>query len=276
MTAVGRGRARGRRAGRIARAAHPREGHPRRLGRARPRHRASRTSRRRSSGQIAELRAAARRGDRRRRACGRGPSGDEYYRWALKASTTTTMTPGRNPPDGPRRAARASGADGPDPQEPRLHPGLGRRRGCRRWARTRATNSPKATRAAPRSWPSSRSGCSIIRAKLPQRFNTLVRGNLEVRRLPPEEEPGAPGAYGGAGSIDGTIPGKFWINLRTTDLHTQVQPARPHPSRGDPGPCLAGRICQQAAADPHPAGVQRLFRRLGALCRAARRRARRL
>ena len=37
--------------------------------------------------------------------------------------------------------------------------------------------------------------------------------------LPPEEEPGAPGAYGGAGSIDGSIPGKFWINLRTTDLH---------------------------------------------------------
>jgi uncharacterized protein (DUF885 family) len=50
-------------------------------------------------------------------------------------------------------------------------------------------------------------------------FNTLVRGNLEVRRLPPEEEPGAPGAYGGSGSIDGSIPGKFWINLHTTDLH---------------------------------------------------------
>jgi uncharacterized protein (DUF885 family) len=49
----------------------------------------------------------------------------------------------------------------------------------------------------------------------------MVRGNLEVKRLPPEEEPGAPGAYGGAGSIDGTIPGKFWINLRTTDLHSK-------------------------------------------------------
>jgi uncharacterized protein (DUF885 family) len=42
-----------------------------------------------------------------------------------------------------------------------------------------------------------------------------------VKRLPPEEEPGAPGAYGGPGSIDGTIPGKFWINLRTTDLHSK-------------------------------------------------------
>jgi uncharacterized protein (DUF885 family) len=44
---------------------------------------------------------------------------------------------------------------------------------------------------------------------------------MEVKRLPPEEEPGAPGAYGGAGSIDGTIPGRFWINLRTTDLHSK-------------------------------------------------------
>jgi uncharacterized protein (DUF885 family) len=62
---------------------------------------------------------------------------------------------------------------------------------------------------------------AITRAQLPRAFRTLVRGNLEVKRLPPEEEPGAPGAYGGAGSIDGSIPGKFWINLRTTDLHSK-------------------------------------------------------
>ena len=56
----------------------------------------------------------------------------------------------------------------------------------------------------------------------------------------------------------------------------QVQPARPRRPRGDPRPRLAGRICQQAAADPHAARLQRLFRRLGALRRAAGRRARRL
>jgi uncharacterized protein (DUF885 family) len=60
-----------------------------------------------------------------------------------------------------------------------------------------------------------------IRALMPRAFNTLVPGNVEVRRLPPEEEPGAPAAYGGAGTIDGTVPGKFWINLRTTALHTR-------------------------------------------------------
>ena len=58
-----------------------------------------------------------------------------------------------------------------------------------------------------------------IKAQMPRAFDTVVTPNMEVKRLPPEEEPGAPGAYGGAGSIDGKIPGRFWINLRTTDLH---------------------------------------------------------
>jgi uncharacterized protein (DUF885 family) len=58
-----------------------------------------------------------------------------------------------------------------------------------------------------------------ITSQLPRAFDTLVDPNMEVKRLPPEEEPGAPTAYGGAGSIDGKIPGRFWINLRSTDLH---------------------------------------------------------
>jgi uncharacterized protein (DUF885 family) len=57
-----------------------------------------------------------------------------------------------------------------------------------------------------------------VRTRLPRAFNTLVPGNFEVKRMAPEVEPGAPGAYGGPGSIDGKVPGKFWINLGTTAL----------------------------------------------------------
>ena len=57
-----------------------------------------------------------------------------------------------------------------------------------------------------------------MRTRLPRAFATLVPGNFEIKRMAPEVEPGAPGAYGGPGSIDGKVPGKFWINLRTTDL----------------------------------------------------------
>jgi uncharacterized protein (DUF885 family) len=61
-----------------------------------------------------------------------------------------------------------------------------------------------------------------LRPRLPQAFGNMVRGNVEVRRIPPAEELGAPGAYGGAGSIDGTVPGRFWINLRSTDMHSRI------------------------------------------------------
>ena len=59
----------------------------------------------------------------------------------------------------------------------------------------------------------------VVRARLPRAFRTMVRGYLEVVRISPDVEAGAPGAYGGAGTIDGREPGHFWINLRTPDLH---------------------------------------------------------
>ncbi len=60
-----------------------------------------------------------------------------------------------------------------------------------------------------------------IRAQLPRAFRTLVKGNVEVKRLPLAEEPGAPAAYGGAGAIDGSTPGRMWIN---SNLHSNIRP----------------------------------------------------
>jgi uncharacterized protein (DUF885 family) len=61
-----------------------------------------------------------------------------------------------------------------------------------------------------------------IRPKLPQAFRRLTPGHLEIRRLPLAEEPGAPAAYGGPGSIDGTMPGKVWVNLGDPSIHNKV------------------------------------------------------
>ena len=148
------------------------------------------------------------------------PHGDEYYRWALKASTTTTLTPDEIHQIGLEelRALQAR-------MDPILR-SLGYTKGTVGERMQALGNDPRYKfaegdkgRAEIMAFIAER--IRIIRAKLPQMFNTLVRGNLEVKRLPPEEEPGAPGAYGGAGSIDGTIPGKFWINLHTTSRHTK-------------------------------------------------------
>jgi uncharacterized protein (DUF885 family) len=148
------------------------------------------------------------------------PHGDDYYRWALKASTTTTMTPDEVHQRGLEELRELQGRMDP------ILKSLGYTKGTV-GERMQALGKDPRYKFAPGDKGRAEimafiaERIRIIRAKLPQMFNTLVRGNLEVRRLPPEEEPGAPGAYGGAGSIDGTIPGKFWINLRTTDLHTK-------------------------------------------------------
>ena len=54
-----------------------------------------------------------------------------------------------------------------------------------------------------------------MQTRLPQYFGTLPRTPLEIRRIPKETEPGASTHYS-SGSLDGTRPGIYWINLRDT------------------------------------------------------------
>ena len=55
-----------------------------------------------------------------------------------------------------------------------------------------------------------------IRAKLPGYFNTLPKADLQIKRVPKYIEAGAPGGYYNNGSLDGTRPGTYYINLRDT------------------------------------------------------------
>jgi uncharacterized protein (DUF885 family) len=146
------------------------------------------------------------------------PHGPEFYAWALRASTTTRMTPDEIHQMGLDQVAELHGRMDP------ILKSLGYTKGSVGARMTALSDDSRYKfaegdpgRAEVMAFIQER--LRIIRAQMPRAFRTLVRGNVEVKRLPPEEEPGAPGAYGGAGSIDGSIPGKFWINLRTTDLH---------------------------------------------------------
>jgi uncharacterized protein (DUF885 family) len=146
------------------------------------------------------------------------PLGDQFYRWALKAATTTTMTPDEIHEMGlAEQQALHARMDS-------ILKDIGYTKGTVGERMQALSNDPKYKfakgdkgRAEIMAFIQDR--LSWIKAQMPRAFNTLVDPNMEVRRLPPEEEPGAPTAYGGAGSIDGSIPGRFWINLRTTDLH---------------------------------------------------------
>jgi uncharacterized protein (DUF885 family) len=148
------------------------------------------------------------------------PRGEEYYRWALKASTTTTMSPDEIHEMGRSELQRLHA------QMDEILKGIGysqssvgeRMKALAKDSRYQFSEGDKG-RAEIMAFIQNR--LEWIRSQMPRAFNKVVNPNMEVKRLPPEEEPGAPGAYGGAGSIDGKIPGRFWINLRTTSLHSK-------------------------------------------------------
>lgn len=140
------------------------------------------------------------------------PQGDAYYAWTLRAATTTRMTPEQIHDLG-REELRALQAE---------MDSILKNQGL-----TQGTVGERMTalgRQERFQFPDNDEGraqllaylekcVGDIRPRLPRAFATLVPGNLEIKRMAPEVEPGAPGAYGGAGTIDGKIPGKFWINL---------------------------------------------------------------
>lgn len=167
------------------------------------------------------------------------PDGEAYYAWALRAGTTTTMTPDEVHRAGQEELkALQSEMDG-------ILKKLGYSKGTVGARMTALGKDPKFL------YPDTDAGRQEIlaymsktiqdmKAKMPQAFHTLVRGNVEVKRLPLAEEPGAPGAYGGAGSIDGTVPGRVWLNLRTTHLHTRYSLATLAYHEGIPGHAWQG------------------------------------
>lgn len=148
------------------------------------------------------------------------PDGEAYYDWALKAGTTTTMTPDE---------VHQMGLDELASLQARMEPilqSVGYTKGSVGERMTALGKDPRyhfkkgdPGRAEIMSFIED--AVADIRARMPQAFETLVPGFLEVTRIAPEVEAGAPGAYGGAGSIDGKKPGHFWINLRSTDLHNK-------------------------------------------------------
>ena len=148
------------------------------------------------------------------------PHGDDYYRWALKASTTTTMSPDEVHQMGLDQLGELQGRMDPILRSLGYTSGsVGERMNA--LAKDKRYQFSEGDKGRAEIFAFINQRLAIIRAQMPHAFNTLVPGKLEVKRMPPEEEPGAPGAYGGAGSPDGSIPGKVWINLRETSLHSR-------------------------------------------------------
>ncbi len=145
------------------------------------------------------------------------PQGEAYYAWALKAGTTTTMSPDEVHALG-QEQLKALNAQMDD-----LLKQLGMTKGTVGERMTAMGKDPRylfpegdAGRQQILSFIDGR--LADIRTRLPRAFATLVPAKLVVKRVPVEIEAGAPGAYAGAGSIDGSVPGNYYINLRDTSI----------------------------------------------------------
>jgi uncharacterized protein (DUF885 family) len=147
------------------------------------------------------------------------PRGDEYYAWALRAGTTTRMTPDEIHQRGQEELRELqSEMDAILEKQGYTQGTVGERMtALGKEARFRFEESD-AGRARLMAYLNAR--VADMRKRLPRAFATLVPGFFEIKRMAPELEPGAPGAYGGPGTIDGKVPGKFWINMHTMSVFT--------------------------------------------------------
>ncbi len=147
------------------------------------------------------------------------PRGDEYYAWTLRAATTTRMTPDEIHRRGQEELRELqAGMDAILKQQGLTRGTVGERMTALGKDPRFTFEESDAGRARLMAYLHSR--VTDMRARLPRAFATMVPGNFEIKRMAPEVEPGAPGAYGGAGSIDGKVPGKFWINMHRMSVFT--------------------------------------------------------
>lgn len=135
------------------------------------------------------------------------PQGDAYYAWALSAGTTTQLTPDEIHQMGQEQLrALQSQMDG-------ILKGMGLTAGTvgERMVgldKQKRFQFPEGDEGRAQIMAYLEGRIADIRKRLPRAFATLVPGRLEIKRMPPEVEPGAPGAYGGPGTIDGKVPGR--------------------------------------------------------------------
>jgi uncharacterized protein (DUF885 family) len=145
------------------------------------------------------------------------PDGEAYYAWALRAATTSSLTPEEVHQLGLEQLRELNGQ-----MEPLLR-AQGLTRGTVGRRMTELGKDPRylfpntdAGRGQILAYLNER--VADIRRRMPEAFATLVPGNLIIKRVPPEIEAGAPGGYAAAGTIDGSVPGNYYINLRDTSI----------------------------------------------------------
>ncbi|MEA3042244.1 MAG: hypothetical protein QOH47_82 [Sphingomonadales bacterium] len=150
-------------------------------------------------------------------AASRLPDGERFYALCLRFQTSTGLTPDAAHAVGLRQVAELSA---------RLDPLL-RREGLTQGSVGARINALRTE--ARYLYPNTDAGraellaelnrqMAAVRARMPDWFNTIPTSPMEVKRVPPAIELGAPRGYAQGPSLDGSRPGAYYINLVDTRI----------------------------------------------------------
>nr|MBA2770788.1 DUF885 domain-containing protein [Sphingomonas sp.] len=183
------------------------------------------------------------------------PEGEAYYAGALKAATTTEMT---------AEEIHQLGLEQVADLEARLDPIL-RAHGLTKG--TAGARLAQLNKDPSQLYPNTDEGRAALLAhlnrqieaiypRLPQAFATLPKAKVEVRRVPPLIQAGAPGGYYDSAPLDNSRAGIYYINLRDTFDRPKFGLATLTYHEAVPGHHLQVSLAQESEGIP-------LIRRLG-------------
>ena len=148
---------------------------------------------------------------------GRLPNGETFYANALRFHTSTNLTPDQAHRIGLDQVAQLSAEADPLLRAEGLTSGT---------VGARLTELGQQERFL---YPNTDAGrqqliadlnrqMEAVRARMPDYFSTIPRSPMEVKRVPPAIELGAPRGYAQGPSLDGSRPGAYYINLVDTRI----------------------------------------------------------
>jgi uncharacterized protein (DUF885 family) len=143
------------------------------------------------------------------------PDGEAYYAWLVKAGTTTNATPDELHKLGvEQNAALNAEIDTLLKKQGITQGSVGERLTALSKRPDLLFSNDEEGRAKLLAYLNGR--IADIRTRLPRAFATMVKGNLVIKRVPPAIQDGMPDGYAGPGSMDGSTPGVYFINLKDT------------------------------------------------------------
>ncbi|MBA4761343.1 DUF885 family protein [Sphingomonas sp.] len=143
------------------------------------------------------------------------PDGEAYYTAAAEAATTTQLSGDEIHRIGLKQVAEISGRIDTILKAQGMGQGsVGARLVALNERPDQLFPNTDAGRAA--LLESLRAQVKAMEQRLPEQFAAVPKAPVEVRRVPPAIQAGAPGGYYQAASLDGARPGIYYINLRDT------------------------------------------------------------